>query len=119
MHRTSVVIIGGGPSGMLLSHILSEHGIDNVVLEKHTGSCLSRIRAGVLEPGSVKLLRDVGLSTRLDKEAKFHNGTLIVWAGSERLEIDTMKYTGQQMAAYGQTAITEDLCTPPELNQMA
>ena len=112
MHRTSVVIIGGGPSGMLLSHILSEHGIDNVVLEKHTRDhVLSRIRAGVLEPGSVKLLRDVGLSTRLDKEAKFHNGTLIVWAGSERLEIDTMKYTGQQMAAYGQTAITEDLYT--------
>ena len=110
MNKTKVVIIGGGPAGMLLSHILNRHGIDNVVLEKHTQvHVLKRIRAGVLEPGSVRLLRDFGLSSRLDKEAKFHNGTLIVWAGSERLEIDTMKYTGQQMAAYGQTAITEDL----------
>ena len=92
MTKTKVVIIGGGPAGMLLAHILSEHGVENVVLEKHTQDhVLRRIRAGVLEPGSVKLLRDFGLSSRLDKEAKFHNGTLIVWAGSERLEIDTME----------------------------
>ena len=95
---------------MLLSHILSQHGIDSIVLEKHSREhVLRRIRAGVLEPGSVKLLRDYGLSERLDRDAKFHDGTLIVWAGAERLEIDTMKHTGQAMTAYGQTAITEDL----------
>ena len=59
MRRTQVAIIGGGPAGVLLSHLLHLHEIDNVVLERQTKAyVLTRIRAGVLEPGSVKLFRE-------------------------------------------------------------
>ena len=95
---------------MLLSHILNEHGIESVVLEKQSREyVLQRIRAGVLEPGSVQIMRDYGLSDRLDREGKAHDAMMIAWAASECLSINTMKYTGRQMMAYGQTAITEDL----------
>lgn len=110
MEKTRVVIIGGGPAGLLLSHILDLNGVDNIVLERRSRAyVLSRIRAGVLEAGSVDLLRSIGLGERLDREGKPHDGTYIVWAGSEKLLIDTRKYTGRDMTAYGQTAITEDL----------
>ena len=70
---------------------------------------LRRIRAGVLEAGSVALLRDVGLGKRMDEEGHPHDGAYIVWKGERKILIDTAKYTGKQMLAYGQTAITEDL----------
>ena len=72
--RTQVAIVGGGPAGLMLSHILHLEGIDSVVLEKHPRAyVLDRIRAGVLEAGSVQLLRDVGLGDRMDKEGKPHD----------------------------------------------
>lgn len=108
--RTQVAIIGGGPSGLLLSHILQRDGIESVVLERQTRAhVLSRIRAGVLEAGSVQVLRDVGLGERMDREGTPHDGSAIAWAGRARFFIDTKKYTGKQMMAYGQTNITEDL----------
>jgi p-hydroxybenzoate 3-monooxygenase len=108
--RTQVAIIGGGPAGLLLSHILDRHGIDSVVLERQTRAhVLKRIRAGVLEAGTVDLLRDVGLGARMDREGHPHDGAAIAWAGRERFFIDTRRYTGKSMMAYGQTAITEDL----------
>ncbi len=108
--RTQVAIIGGGPAGLLLSHILDLNGIDSIVLERKSRAyVLQRIRAGVLEAGTVKLLRDVGLGERMDREGQPHDGTAIVWAGRERFFIDTKKFTGKAMMAYGQTAITEDL----------
>ena len=63
----------------------------------------------MLEAGSVDLLRDVGLGERMDREGNPHDGSYIVWKGDRRVLIDTAKYTGKQMMAYGQTAITEDL----------
>jgi p-hydroxybenzoate 3-monooxygenase len=88
-----VAIIGGGPAGLLLSHILHRNGIDSIVLERQSRRyVLERIRAGVLEAGTVALLREVGLGERMDREGHPHDGSAI-----------------KQMMAYGQTAITEDL----------
>ena len=108
--RTQVAIIGGGPAGLLLSHILDRSGIDSIVLERQSRAyVLERIRAGVLEAGTVTLLRDVGLGARMDREGHPHDGAAIAWEGRPRFFIDTKKYTGKAMMAYGQTAITEDL----------
>ncbi len=108
--KTKVCIIGGGPSGLLLSHILDANGIDNVVLERQSkGHVLGRIRAGVLEPGAAQLLRDYGLGERMDREGKAKNGNRILWQDRPDFLIDVKKWTGQQMMAYGQTYITEDL----------
>jgi p-hydroxybenzoate 3-monooxygenase len=108
--RTQVSIVGGGPAGLLLSHILHRNGIDSVVLERHARQhVLQRIRAGALEQGSVTLLREVGLADRMDREGKPHHGSAIRWEGRDRFFIDVFKYTGKSMMAYGQTALTEDL----------
>lgn len=95
---------------MTLSHILGQYEIDHIVLERQTKEyVLGRIRAGVLEAGSAQLLRDIGLGERMDREGKAKNGTMIVWQNKPDYFIDTMKWTGKQMMAYGQTNITEDL----------
>ncbi|MTI18867.1 4-hydroxybenzoate 3-monooxygenase [Rhodobacteraceae bacterium RKSG542] len=108
--KTQVAIVGGGPAGMMLSHILSENGIDCIVVERQSKDyVLSRIRAGLLEAGSVQLLRDHGLSERMDREGKVKRGSWIARQGMESYFIDTVKWTGQSMMAYGQTNITEDL----------
>jgi p-hydroxybenzoate 3-monooxygenase len=108
--RTQVAIIGGGPAGLLLSHILHRSGIDTIVLERQSRAyVLERIRAGVLEAGTVNLLRQVGLGERMDREGHPHDGSAIAWEGRPRFFIDTKKYTGKQLMAYGQTSITEDL----------
>jgi p-hydroxybenzoate 3-monooxygenase len=108
--RTQVAIIGGGPAGLLLSHILHRGGVDSIVLERQSRAyVLERIRAGVLEAGSVRLLREVGLGERMDREGHPHDGSAIAWEGRPRFFIDTKKFTGKQLMAYGQTSITEDL----------
>jgi p-hydroxybenzoate 3-monooxygenase len=107
--KTQVVIVGGGPAGLALSHMLHRDGIDNIVLEhRPRDRVLARIRAGVLEYGTVELLRDLGLGDRMDREGIPHDGTYIVWQGGKVL-IDCAKYADKPMMAYGQTAITEDL----------
>ena len=108
--RTQVAIIGGGPAGLLLAHILGRNGIESIVLERRSRArVLMRIRAGVLEAGSVALLREVGLGTRMDREGHPHDGSAIAWEGRPRFFIDTRKCTGRPLMAYGQTALTEDL----------
>jgi len=107
---TQVAIIGGGPAGMLLSHILSRADIDNIVVERQSRDYVQkRIRAGVLESGSVELLRRAGLGERMDELGKSHNGSIIVFAGRDQINVDTRKFTGKSMMAYGQTSLTEDL----------
>lgn len=109
MH-TQVGIIGGGPAGLLLSQRLHLQGIESVILERRTRAyVMGRIRAGVLEWGTVEVLRDAGVGERMDREGQAHDGTGIVWAGKNRLFIDTYKYAGKRLMAYGQTQITEDL----------
>lgn len=110
--KTKVAIIGGGPSGLFLSHILDLAGVDNIVLERKSKEyVLTRIRAGVLEPNSVAMLRKYGLAERMDGQGKgkAKDGTAIVWQDKDDFFIDTKKWTGEQLMAYGQTAITEDL----------
>src|SRR5258705_13638614 len=106
--RTQVAIIGGGPAGLLLSHILHCNGIDSIVLERQIRRhVLERIRAGVLEAGTVALLREVGLGERMDREGHPHDGSAIAWEGRGGFFIDTKEFTGKRRMAYGQTGITE------------
>ena len=108
--RTQVGIIGGGPAGLLLSQILHRNGVESVVLERRSREyVLGRIRAGVLEWGSVEVLRNAGVGERLDREGRVHDGSRIAWAGRRQLFIDTHRYAGRHLMAYGQTQITEDL----------
>ena len=108
--RTQVGIIGGGPAGLLLSQILQRNGVESIVLERRSREyVLGRIRAGVLEWGSVEVLRNAGVGGRLDREGRVHDGARIAWAGRRQLLIDTRGYAGRPMVAYGQTRITEDL----------
>jgi p-hydroxybenzoate 3-monooxygenase len=108
--RTQVAIVGGGPSGLLLSHMLNLNGINSVVLERKSKAyVLERIRAGVLEAGTVELLRQNGLGARMDREGRVHDGIRIQWPGYDTFVIDGPRFTGRSMMAYGQTQITEDL----------
>ena len=105
-----MAIIGAGPAGTLLSHLLDRAGIESVVVERQSREhVLSRIRAGVLEWGSVGLLRDAGVGARMDAEGHIHDGAGIAWAGRDYFFIDIKKHTGLQFMAYGQTMIQEDL----------
>lgn len=108
--RTQVGIIGGGPAGLLLSHLLHLRGVESIVLERQTREyVLARIRAGVLEWGSVEILRDAGLGDRLDSEGHVHAGTAVAWGGKQTYFIDTERDAGRPLMAYGQTMIQEDL----------
>jgi 4-hydroxybenzoate 3-monooxygenase len=108
--RTQVAIIGGGPAGLMLAQVLAAQGVESVVLEQRTKAyVLSRIRAGVLEQGTVQMLRDYGLGDRMDREGTPHDGVLIEWQDQKSTMIDGPKYAGVGMMTYGQTQITEDL----------
>lgn len=108
--NTQVVIVGAGPAGTLLSHLLGRAGVEHVVLEQQSRAyVLARIRAGVLEWGSVEILRDAGLGDRMDREGQVHDTINIAWRGSEMLSIDSHELIGRRMMAYGQTSIQEDL----------
>ncbi|OMC39547.1 4-hydroxybenzoate 3-monooxygenase [Mycolicibacterium fortuitum] len=107
--RTQVVIIGAGPAGMLLSHLLAGEGVESVVVETRSEAyVLARIRAGVLEHSSVELLRQVGLGERLDREGLEHRGIYLQSPG-ERHHLDFLDLVGRSVWVYGQTEVQKDL----------
>ena len=107
--RTQVGIVGAGPAGLLLSHLLALRGIDSVVVEiRSRAYCEARQRAGVLEDGSVRLLRDAGLAGRLDRQGLEHGGIYLQFDG-ERHHIDFRALTGRTVTVYAQTEIVRDL----------
>jgi p-hydroxybenzoate 3-monooxygenase len=108
--KVQVCIIGGGPSGLLLSQLLHLQGIDTIILEKYSRAhVLARIRAGVLEHGFAKLMREAQCGERMDREGEVHHGFHIAHDGVLD-HVDLQKYSGgNSVLVYGQTEITRDL----------
>jgi p-hydroxybenzoate 3-monooxygenase len=107
--RTQVGIIGAGPAGLLLARLLKLHGVESVILEARTRDYVeARIRAGVLEQGTVDLLEEAGVADRLHREGLVHDGVEIA-TGGRRLRIDLRALTGKAVTVYGQTEVTRDL----------
>ena len=108
--KTQVAIIGAGPSGLLLGALLHQAGIASVIVEQRSGEyVLGRIRAGVLEQGTVDLLDQVGVSQRLHREGLVHGGVELCFGGARhRIDLQTLT-GGKTVTVYGQTEVTRDL----------
>jgi p-hydroxybenzoate 3-monooxygenase len=108
--RTQVGIVGAGPAGLLLSHLLALRGIDSIVVENRSRAyCEARQRAGVLEDGTVRLLRETGVGRRLDQQGLEHGGIYLQFAG-ERHHLDFRALTGgRTVTVYAQTEVVKDL----------
>ena len=107
--RTQVGIVGAGPAGLLLGHLLAQQGIDAVIVENRSRDYVeARIRAGVLEQGTVDLLTSAGLGERLHREGLRHDGIYLQSPG-ERHRIDFPGLTGKSVWVYGQTEVVKDL----------
>lgn len=108
--KTQVVIIGAGPSGLLLGQLLQQAGISNVIIERQTPEyVLGRIRAGILESGTVQLLQEAGVSARMEAEGHIHEGVEFVFDGRRvPLSLSTLT-AGKTVTVYGQTEVTRDL----------
>jgi p-hydroxybenzoate 3-monooxygenase len=112
--RTQVVIVGAGPAGLLLSHLLGLEDIDSVLLERQTAEYVqARVRAGILEAGTVELLRQAGLGSRLDVEGMEHRGIHLQWP-ENRHHVDFVDLIGRSVTVYGQTEVTKDLMAARE-----
>ena len=107
--RTQVAIIGAGPAGLLLAHLLYLRGIESVVLEARSREYVeNRVRAGVLEHQSVDILNAAGVGARMMKEGLFHHGIFLNFAG-ESHRIDFEELTGRAVMIYGQQEVVKDL----------
>jgi p-hydroxybenzoate 3-monooxygenase len=108
--RTQVGIVGGGPSGLLLSQLPHLNGIEGVVLEHRSREyVLARFRAGVLEQGFVKPMRQAGVANRMDREGELHSGFDIAIDGSlHHIDLEGLT-NGHKVVVYGQTELTKDL----------
>ena len=108
--KTQVAIIGAGPSGLLLGQLLHNAGIHTVILERQTPQyVLGRIRAGILESGTVDLLREAGVAQRMDAEGLVHHGVEFLFDG-QRVPVALSELTdGKSVMVYGQTEVTRDL----------
>src|SRR5215470_6438671 len=112
--RTQVGIVGAGPAGLLLAHLLDRAGVDCVVLEaKSRAYCEERQRAGLLEQGTVDLLNDLGVGDRLAREGLVHHGLALRFEGvSHRIPLSDLT-GGKSVVIYGQTEVVKDLIAAP------
>ncbi|WP_232664748.1 4-hydroxybenzoate 3-monooxygenase [Pseudonocardia sp. TRM90224] len=107
--RTQVAIVGAGPAGLLLSHLLARRGVDSVVIETRSRDYVEqRVRAGVLEHPTVELLREVGLAERLDREGMAHEGITLRFDGGDH-RIDFADLVGNGITVYGQQEVVKDI----------
>jgi len=107
--RTQVGIIGAGPAGLTLAHLLHLQGIESIILESRTREHIeNRVRAGVLEQGTVELLRESGVGARMDREGLQHNGIELRFAGAGH-RIDFKALTGKCITIYAQQEVIKDL----------
>src|SRR5262245_58328153 len=108
--RTQVGIVGAGPAGLMLGHLLSRAGIESVILETRSEQhVIDRVRAGVLEQGTVDLLHDVGVGDRLAREGMKHDGLYLAFRG-RRHHIPLAELSGgRAITIYGQNEIVKDL----------
>lgn len=107
--RTQVAIVGAGPAGLVLSHMLYQAGVDCVVLERRDRAYVeSRLRAGVLEQGTVDLIRQLSLNGNMDEHGMEHHGIYLQCEG-ERFHVPMHDLTGRSVMIYGQTELTRDL----------
>ena len=107
--KTQVAIVGAGPAGLLLGHLLRQAGIDAVVVERQSKErVLSRIRAGVLERTTTDILHRLGIDARLNAEGLPHDGFNLA-DGARLIRIDIAGLTGRHVTVYGQTEVTSDL----------
>jgi len=107
---TQVGIVGAGPAGLMLGHLLHLRGIDSVILENRSREyVIERVRAGVLEQGTVDLMREAGVGARLDREGMRHEGVYIAFRG-RRHRVDMADLTGgRAITVYGQNEVVRDL----------
>ncbi|MES1155184.1 MAG: FAD-dependent monooxygenase, partial [Pseudorhodoplanes sp.] len=107
--RTQVGIVGAGPAGLMLSHLLHLAGIDSIIIEARSRQyCEARVRAGLIEQWVVDLLISTGIGERMQREALFHDGTNLAFGGDLH-HIDFRKLVGRGVAVYGQQEIVKDL----------
>lgn len=107
--RARIVIIGGGPSGLLLSQLLHLSGVETVVLERRPRAyVMARVRAGVLEWGTVETLREAGVGERMDREGFVHEGVYLS-AQNRGFRVPLKERAGRPVLVYGQTEVTRDL----------
>jgi p-hydroxybenzoate 3-monooxygenase len=107
--RTQVAIVGAGPAGLLLSHLLAQQGVESVIIENRSRAYVeARIRAGVIEHGAVDTLTRAGVADRLHREGMRHDGIYLQLPG-ERHHLDFPDLVGSSVWVYGQTELTKDL----------
>jgi p-hydroxybenzoate 3-monooxygenase len=107
--RTQVAIVGAGPAGLMLAHLLHRAGVESIVIEARSREYVeTRVRAGVLEHGTVDLMREVGLGDRMDREGMRHNGIELGF-NRKRHRIDMKTLTGQGITVYAQHEVVKDL----------
>lgn len=107
--RTQVGIIGAGPAGLFLARLLQLHGIDSIVLESRDRDYVeARVRAGILEQGTVDTLREIGVAERMDRTGIVHGGTGLRFDGTHH-HIDFEALTGRKVMVYGQQEVVKDL----------